>query len=125
LRLRIFNGDDKPIPVKSVVIEATVRLLKFALASGAAPFYLFTGNPDAKAPSYDFAAILAREAPQPEVRAALLAPAANPGYLPPPPPVKPWSERYPQLLYGTLAVAILVMGYVTVRFLLKVKNASG
>ena len=54
----------------------------------------------------------------------LLAPAANPGYRPPPPPVKPWSERYPQLLYGTLAVAILVMGYVTVRFLLKVKNAS-
>ena len=125
LRLRIFNGDDKPIPVKRVVIEATVHLLKFALASGAGPFYLFTGNPDAKAPSYDFAAVLAREAPQAEVRAMLLAPAANPGYRPPPPPVKPWSERYPQLLYGTLAVAILVMGYVTVRFLLKVKNASG
>jgi hypothetical protein len=125
LRLRIFNGDDKPIPVKNVVIEATVRLLKFALASGAGPFSLFTGNPDAKAPAYDFAAILVREAPQPEVLAALLAPAANPGYRPPPPPVKPWSERYPQLLYGTLAVAILVMGYVTVRFLLKVKNATG
>ena len=124
LRLRIFNGDDKPIPVKSVVIEATVRLLKFALASGAGRFNLFTGNPDAKAPSYDFAAVLAREAPQAEVRAMLLAPAANPGYRPPPPPVKPWSERYPELLYGTLAVAILVMGYVTVRFLLKVKNAS-
>jgi Protein of unknown function (DUF3999) len=125
LRLRIFNGDDKPIPVKRVVIEATVRLLKFFLAAGAGPFYLLTGNPDAKAPFYDLAAVLAREAPQPEVHATLLAPADNPGYRPPPPPVKPWSERYPQLLYGTLAVAILVMGYVTVRFLLKVKSASG
>jgi hypothetical protein len=125
LRLRIFNGDDKPIPVKRVVIEVTVRLLKFPLAAGAGPFYLLTGNPDAKVPSYDLAAVLAREAPQPEVRATLLAPADNPGYRPPPPPVKPWSERYPQLLYGTLAVAILVMGYVTVRFLLKVKSASG
>jgi len=125
LRLRIFNGDDKPVPVQSVVIEVTARLLKFALASGAAPFYLFTGNPDAKPPSYDFGAILAREAPQPEVGAVLIAPAANPGYRPPPPPVKPWSERYPQLLYGTLAAAILVMGYVTVRFLMKVKSASG
>ena len=125
LRLRIFNGDDKPIPVQRVVVEATVRLLKFALGAGAEQFYLFTGNPDAKAPSYDFAALLAREAPQPEIRAALLAPADNPGYRPPPPPVKPWSERYPQLLYGTLAIAILVMGYVTVRFLLKVKNAPG
>jgi Protein of unknown function (DUF3999) len=125
LRLRIFNGDDKPIPVKDVVIEATARLLKFALTSNAGPFYLFTGNPDAKAPFYDFAAILAREAPQPEVRAVLLAPADNPGYRPPPPPVKPWSERYPQLLYATLAIAILFMGYITVRFLFKVKNASG
>ncbi len=125
LRLRIFNGDDKPIPVKRVAVEATVRLLKFALAAGAGQPYLFTGNPDAKAPSYDLAAVLAREAPQPEVRATLLAPAGNPGYRSPPPPVKPWSERYPQLLYGTLAVAILVMGYVTVRFLLKVKSASG
>jgi len=125
LRLRIFNGDDKPIPVKRVVVEATARLLKFPLAAGAGPFYLLTGNPDAKSPSYDLAAVLAREAPQPEIHATLLAPADNPGYRPPPPPVKPWSERYPQLLYGTLAVAILVMGYVTVRFLLKVKSASG
>jgi hypothetical protein len=125
LRLRIFNGDDRPIPVKRVVIEATVRFLKFALAAGAGPFYLLTGNPEAKAPAYDFAAVLAREAPQPEIRAVLLAPSAHPGYRPPPLPVKPWSERYPQMLYGTLAVAILVMGYVTVRFLFKVKNASG
>ena len=125
LRLRIFNGDDKPIPVPIVVVESTVRLLKFALAASAQPFYLFTGNPDAKAPSYDFAAIVAREAPQPEVSATLLAPSANPGYRPPPPPVKPWSERYPQLLYGTLALAIVVMSYVTIRFLLKVKSAAG
>ena len=125
LRLRIFNGDDKPIPVASIVLETTVRLLKFALADGAGPFNLFTGNPEAKVPHYDFAAVLAREAPQPEVPANLLQPSANPGYRPPPPPVKPWSERYPQLLYGTLALAILVMGYITVRFLLKVKSAAG
>jgi hypothetical protein len=115
LRLRIFNGDDRPIPVKNVVLESTVRLLKFALAGGAQQFYLFTGNPDARA----------REAPQPEVSAALLASSANPAYRPAPPPVKPWSERYPQLLYGTLALAIVVMGYVTIRFLLKVKSAPG
>jgi hypothetical protein len=95
------------------------------VTAGAGPFYLLIGNPEAKTPAYDLAAVLAREAPQPEVRAVLLAPAANPGYRPPPLPVKPWSERYPQLLYGTLAVAILVMGYVTVRFLFKVKNVSG
>ena len=123
LRLRIFNGDDQPVPVNRIVLEDTVRLLKFPLGAGQS--YLFAGNPQAKAPSYDFAAVLAREPAQPEVRAVLLAPSANPGYRPPPPPVKPWSERYPQLLYGTLALAIVVMGYITVRFMLKVKKASG
>jgi hypothetical protein len=120
LRVRIFNQDDKPIPVNNIVLENTVRVLKFRIDEG--PSFIFTGNSDAKPPSYDLAPVLAREAPQPEVRADLLAAAANPWYRLPPPPVKPWSERYPQFLYGTLAVAILVMGYITVGFLLKVKN---
>jgi hypothetical protein len=124
VRLRVFNGDDKPIAVRSIVLETTVRVLKFR-SVGSGTFQLFTGNPDAKPPAYDFAAVIAREAPQPEVSAVLLAPAINPGYRPPPPPVKPWSERHPQVLYGTLVIAILVMGYVTIRFLLKVKNAAG
>src|SRR5579859_7782252 len=123
LRLHIFDGDDKPIPVKSAVLETTVRLVKFRLAAGGT-FRLLTGNPDAKPPAYDFAAIIAREAPQPEVQTVLQAPAINPGYRPPPPPVKPWSERYPQVLYGTLVIAIFVMGYVTVRLMLKVKGAA-
>ena len=122
-RLRIFNGDDKPIAVRSVVLETTVRLLKFR--SAGSTFRLLTGNPDAKPPAYDFAAVIAREAPQPEVHAVVQMPAINLGYWPPPPPLKPWSERYPQVLYGTLVIAILVMGYVTIRFLLKVKSAAG
>jgi len=69
--------------------------------------------------------VITREAPQPQVHAVLEAPVTNPGYRPPPVPVKPWSERYPQVLYGTLVMAIVVMGYVTIRFLLKVKNAAG
>ncbi len=121
LRLRIFNGDDKAVPVKNVVLEATVRVLKFGLA-GRGASRLFTGNPDAKLPVYDFAAVIAREGPQPEVQPILQALTANAAYRP---PVKPWSERYPQILYGVLAIAILVMGSVTIRFLLKVKNATG
>ena len=109
--------------MRSVALETTVRLLKFRLA-GNGTIRLFTGNPDAKPPAYDFAAVIAREAPQPEVHAVLQAPLSNPGYRPPPPPVKPWSERYPQVLYGTLVIAILIMGYVTIRFLLKVKHAT-
>lgn len=123
LRLRIFNGDDKPIPVKSVVLENAVRLVKFRLA-GVGTYHLLTGNPDAKPPAYDFAAVIARETPQPEIQAVLQAPSINRDYRPPPPPVKPWSERYPQVLYGVLVMAILVMGYVTIRFMLKVRGAA-
>ena len=47
----------------------------------------------------------------------------NPDYRPPADAVKPWSERYPGVLYGVLGVAILAMGVVTVRFLLKVRDA--
>jgi hypothetical protein len=124
LRLRIFNRDDRPMSVRRVVVETTARLVKFAVVHSEGRFLLFTGNPDAKAPSYDFAAVLEREAPQPDVRATLLAPSVNPGYHPLPAPQKPWSERYPQLLYGTLAVAIAVMGYIAIRYLLKIKSAS-
>jgi len=100
-----------------------VRLLKLRAAGSTCR--VLTGNPDAKPPAYDFAAVIAREAPQPEVHAVVQMPKINPGYRPPPPPLKPWSERYPQVLYGTLVIAILVMGYVTIRFLLKVKSAAG
>ena len=44
LRLRIFNGDDKPITVRSIVLETTARLLKFRLEGGGT-LRLCTGNP--------------------------------------------------------------------------------
>ena len=125
LRLLIRNVDDQPISENHVFLEAPVRQLKFPLPAVGGRTILFAGNPSAKAPSYDFATVIAREAPQPEVRATLLAPRENAGYRPAAPPVKPWSERYPQLLYATLAIAILVTGYATIRLLIKVKKVSG
>jgi hypothetical protein len=124
MRLRIFNGDDRPVQVSRVFVEAPARLLRFPMSRGAGDSWLYFGNPDAKPPAYDFAALLARQAPRPEARASLSPIAANPGYRPPPAPVPPWSERHPQLLYATLALAVLVMGYVTVRFLMKVTRAQ-
>jgi len=43
----------------------------------------------------------------------------NPGYRPPPPPVVPFSDRHPEVLYGVLGVAVLGLGFLTVRFLQK------
>jgi hypothetical protein len=39
--------------------------------------------------------------------------------------VKPWSERNPLLLYGVLGVAVLGIGYFTLRFMQGVKDSGG
>lgn len=123
LRLRIFNGDDRPVPVRSVTFEAVERRVKF-LPAAAGEYWLYYGNPEAKPPTYDLGTVLARRSPAPEVLLAAASEQRNPAYRPPPPPLKPWSERHPEVLYGTLAAAILGMGYVTVRLLRSVKRAS-
>lgn len=73
---------------------------------------------------HDLAAVLARKTSMPELAAAASPEEIQPAYQPPPPPVKPWSERHLGLLYGTLAVAILGMGHVIVRCLASVKRPS-
>jgi hypothetical protein len=122
LRLRIFNGDDRPVPVRSVTLETLERRVKF-LPAAAGEYWLYYGDPEAQPPTYDLGTILARRSPAPEVLLAAASEQRNPAYRPPPPPLKPWSERHPEVLYGTLAAAILGMGYVTVRLLSVVKRA--
>jgi hypothetical protein len=121
LRLRIFNGDDAPVPVRRVLLDAVEHRVKF-LCGTAGGYTLYYGNPKAAAPAYDLAAILARGAPAPELPITAGPEQKNPVYRPEPPPEKPWSERHPGVLYGTLAAAVLVMGYITARFLMKVQK---
>jgi hypothetical protein len=122
LRLRIFNGDNRPAPTQRVYVETVKRVFKF-LPPSAGDVWLYYGNPDAKPPVYDLAAILTRQAPIPETSPIVGDWALNPDYRPPPGQERPWSERHPALLYGVLGVAVLGMGLVTVRFLLKVREA--
>jgi hypothetical protein len=39
-------------------------------------------------------------------------------------PVKPWTERHPEVLYVTLGLALVGMGWYCVRFLREVKRAG-
>jgi Protein of unknown function (DUF3999) len=122
LRLRIFNGDNRPVPVVRVYVETLKRVMKF-LPTSAGDIQLYYGNPDAQPPVYDFAAILSRQAPLPETTPLVGEWKLNPDYRSPTEPVKPWSERHPALLYAVLGAAVIGMGLVTVRFLLKVRGA--
>jgi hypothetical protein len=121
MRLRIFNGDDRPIPVERVMFETVGRRVKF-LPAAAGEYALYYGNPKARTPFYDLGAVLARNKEAEEIVLAPGPEQPNASYRPPPAPVKPWSDRYPAVLYTTLAAAILAMGYVTVQFLMKVKR---
>jgi hypothetical protein len=49
---------------------------------------------------------------------------SSPSYLEKPPTPKPWSEQHQGILYITLALAVVSMGVVTVRFLRKAGAAS-
>ena len=122
LRLRIFNGDDRPVSVGRALFETIERRVKWVPAE-AGEYALYYGNPDARPPSYDLGAILARRVQAPEIVLAAGPERRNRAYQPPTLPEKPWSDRYPAVLYTVLGAAIVSMGYVAARFLLKVKQS--
>jgi len=122
LRLRIFNGDNRPVPALRVYVETLKRVFKF-LPPSAGDLWLYYGNPNARPPVYDLAAILGRQAPMPETSLVIGEWKVNPDYRPPPGQEKPWSERHPAVLYTVLGLAVVGMGLVTVRFLMKVRDA--
>jgi len=122
LRIRMFNGDNLPAPVQRVYVETVKRLVKFQPRSDG-DYWMYYGNPGAKPPVYDLAIILSRQTPSLETTPLVAEWQLNPDYRPPPEERKPWSDRYPAVLYTALAAAILVMGAVTVRFLIKVRGA--
>jgi hypothetical protein len=122
LRLRIFNGDNRPVPALRVYVETLKRVFKF-LPPSAGDLWLYYGNPDARPPIYDLAAILGRQAPLAETTPVIGEWKVNSDYRPPPGQEKPWSERHPAVLYTVLGLAVVGMGFVTVRFLLKVRDA--
>lgn len=116
LRIRIFNRDDQPLTVRRVTLRTIQRRIKFSTDS-TGQYWLYYGNPDAKSPAYDLAYVL----PAGSSPARLGPEQRNPDYKPKPPAEKPWSDRHPNILYGVLAASIVAMGYITIRFLLKVR----
>jgi hypothetical protein len=123
LRMRVFNRDDQPLPVRRVRLATLERWVKF-VPPAAGEYRLYFGSEKAHSPSYDLAELLARRAPDEEIVLAAGEVMANAGFRPDTPPAKPWTERYPALLYAMLAGSIAAMAYLTARFLGKVKGPA-
>ncbi len=123
VRVRIFNGDNQPIPEVRTYVETPRRTLRFP-PYAAGEFWIYLGNPEARPPRYDLAAVLAREEPRLEGHPSVGEFEPNPDYRPPEPPDRPWTEQYPTLLPTALIVSIALMALLTVRFLRKVRGAG-
>ena len=122
LRVTLYHGDDKPLKLTAVAVEAIARNIIFP-SQTAGEYWLYFGNPKARTASYDLAMVLAKGTLDNAVTVNADGRQENPGYKPPDPPVKPLSERNPGLLYGVLGVAVLGLGYFAVRFMQGVKDS--
>jgi hypothetical protein len=106
LRLVVTDYRNPPLNLLNVRYTAAAREVVFARTASGAPLRLYAGNPNARPPHYDFAASLPAKLDPAPVRGSLGEPAKNPEYRPPP---KPWTERWPWLVYVVLGAASLVL----------------
>jgi hypothetical protein len=108
LRVRILNGDDRPLVLEGVGVRVPVERLLFRAREGE-EYRLTYGAPDLEAPVYDLVRTIdaAVEAPWVDVSA--------PVRLAVEPDVLPWTERHPALLWVGLVVVVTLLGAVTWR----------
>jgi hypothetical protein len=115
LRVRVRDGDDRPLEVRDVSVAVPLeRILFEATAPGA--FRLTWGAPARAAPRYD----LARTIGDLEEwgRSARAAAAEPPRRLAPSPPAdRPWTERHPAVAWAGLVAVVLLLGGLTWRVL--------
>ena len=111
LKLKIENGDDKPLPIAQVRPLSMQRRIFFDPA-GKAALQLYYGDPKLESPSYDYAKFF-RQDPT-AVAAVLGAATANPQYAGRP-DERPWSERHQSLLWIAMIAAVALLGALALR----------
>jgi hypothetical protein len=113
LRLLVTDNRNPPLNIGSVQFSGAARQVVFERGEAASGgLRLFFGNPKATAPNYDFERNLPTTLTPPPQRTQLeelVQP--NPEYRPEP---KPWTERWPWVIYVVLgaasAVLIVILG---------------
>jgi len=112
----VKNYDSPPVKFTGVSFTGYRKVLIFKFL-GPRKYYLFWGNPKARAAQYDIAGLIAKYKVG-DLRAYFLGPVKeNPDYSP---PVKviPFTERYRNLLYAViilLVIALLFLQYLVIK----------
>jgi hypothetical protein len=104
-KLELANGDDPALKVTAVKPQSVERRIYWK--NDAAAPKLYYGDKKAEAPQYDFARFF--DEPADPVRAELGPEIANAEYAARP-DERPWSERYPQIMWAVMIIAVVGLG---------------
>jgi len=116
LRITVFNADSAPLKFGAVTLSGIRRIVKFP-STEPGSYVAYVGNTNARQPSYDFARIMpANLTPAPATFGPI---ESNPLFRL---PERPWTDRNPWLLNSSLIAAVLVMGFISLRMLRKIKS---
>lgn len=114
-KLVIHNGDDRPLPISSVQPLSYERRVYFE-PQGRTEFTLNFGDEKVEAPVYDYAKFFQESADA--VRVSMEPSMVNARYQNRPDD-RPWSERNKWVLWAALIVAVLGLGLVAVKGMVK------
>jgi len=110
LRLVVTDYSNPPLDLRGATFRAPARQVAFVLPPGAGgPLRLFSGNPKAEPPRYDFARNLPARLEPPPTRLTPGPRRENPAYQPEP---KALTERWPWLIYLVLGAVGLGLGLI-------------
>lgn len=102
----VHNGDDKPLPMRAVMLEMRQRKICFAAAAGAS-YVLRYGDAALGAPVYDYARMF--DSGVPAAEASLGAEQVNASYAART-DVRSYTERHPELIWVALIAVVAVLG---------------
>ena len=109
----IENGDDQPLPIASVRLEMRQRKICFEVPGGVAALALYYGDPRLAAPVYDYDRLFAVS--DKALVAELGAETLNRDFRAVPAQTRPFTERYPEVLWVALLAVIAVLGVVALK----------
>lgn len=113
LRIRIFNGDDRPLQVRDIRFQRFVRRVVFEFDPRKS-YRLFYGNPAAHRPSYDLAAM----EPGPgldALRQGRLGDEQRNVDFVGPRDRRAWTDRHPAVLWAALIAVVLLLAGLLLR----------
>jgi hypothetical protein len=112
LRIRVFNGDDRPLSVNAIQFQRFVRRVLFEFEPQRS-YRLFYANSEAQRPSYDLTALEPLRLGK-LLQGSLGSQQRNPDFLDAR-SRQPWSERHPRILWVVLIVVVILLAGLLLR----------